>query len=373
MIRDLKEVTRDALTPERLTTIARTEHALYETKEAELAALLPSEFTQDLEFEVDYGEPDELVIADFRTFDGNLTSATKGGRQTARGEIQPLGRNYVLDEKTLLKAQRDTTDALNAKAENLVREATRAIAATMDVLRGQAIADGKIQLQMLNAGTEEIDFGRKTEFTTTAPKLWTDDTSDPLEYMASLVDLYREENHKKPELVWIPEQVARKLLRHPVVIKQARFNQNAFVVAMTDASMGRINESTLAATMAGMFDLPEVRITPVKKYRQNNLSNGKVEVKNLLPLDSIIFTSKEGKADTPGSSALGKTLWGQTMSSQMSGFTHYSGGFERESDLPGIVAGVIEHGNWKNLEVQADAIALPVVFRPNLTLKAKVV
>jgi hypothetical protein len=41
--------------------------------------------------------------------------------------------------------------------------------------------------------------------------------------------------------------------------------------------------------------------------------------------------------------------------------------------VPGIVAAVFEEGWPYNMEVIVDALAMPVVFSPDYTLKAKVV
>src|SRR5699024_11276554 len=84
----------------------------------------------------------------------------------------------------------------------------------------------------------------------------------------------------------------------------------------------------------------------------------------LFARDSTLFAPKGGTALDVESSPLGRTFWGRTKSADLPEFSGVGG-----ESLPGIVAAVLEEPWPFKQEVIADALAMPVMFNPNLTLK----
>lgn len=353
------KVNRDRVSPEVLTELARTKIAEFEAFDpASLAYMLPSEFVKDIEYEIEYADNNDVVAANWRTFGGSMTSETWGAGERGRGRLGLLSRNFVLDEETLYRQKNSKEDIISRDAAMLVSRAARAIAIEINVQRANGIVNGKVDLQMPGAPTRTVDFGRKPEFTTTAPKLFTDPTSNPLEYIGTLCDMYEDENNIRPEHIWIPRKIMRTILNNPQIAQIATQKQ-----WMTHAT------KTAVASLFDEYELPEIKIIANPKYRKDDLTTGEVKTHELLPQDSILLTPAGGNAADPESSPLGRTLWGETLTATAEGFNLEQSGM----DLPGIVAGLIESGVPVAQEVLADAVAMPVVWQPNLIIKAKVV
>src|SRR5699024_1583338 len=283
------------------------------------------------------------------------TSETWGGGQKSRGRFMPLARNFTLDEEGALR-QRNNSDALiEREASNLVRRASKAIAIAVNRQRANALQHGYVKIEGSGGLRQTVDFGRDERLTTVAPKLFSDETADILGYIESLADLYEEINGYRPEQVMIPSEVRRRINIHPQIVGAA-----------TDSTTRpRATQSELS-TLFSEYRLPEIIDTPNGIIQVDDLDTGKVRRVRLFDRDSSLFLPKGGNATDPENSVLGRTFWGKTMSSDLPEFSGTGG------DLPGIVAAVLEESWPYKQEVIADALAMPVLFNANLTMKAKV-
>ena len=352
-----KKVNRDFIDPAVAVNIARTTLADYDVNDSNsLANYLPSQEVPDIEYEISVGQDAGFITAaNWRTFGGATTSETWGGGQKSRGRFMPLARNFTLDEEGALR-QRNNSDALiEREASNLVRRASKAIAIAVNRQRANALQHGHVKIEGSGGLRQTVDFGRDERLTTVAPKLFSDETADILGYIESLADLYEEINGYRPEQVMIPSEVRRRINIHPQIVGQA-----------TDSpTQERATQSQLN-TLFSEYRLPEIIDTPNGIIQVDDLDTGKVRRVRLFDRDSILFLPKGGNATDPENSILGRTFWGKTMSSDLPEFNGTGG------DLPGIVAAVLEESWPYKQEVIADALAMPVLFNANLTMKAKV-
>lgn len=352
-----KKVNRDFIDPAVAVNIARTTLADYDVNDSNsLANYLPSQEVPDIEYEISVGQDAGFITAaNWRTFGGATTSETWGGGQKSRGRFMPLARNFTLDEEGALR-QRNNSDALiEREASNLVRRASKAIAIAVNRQRANALQHGHVKIEGSGGLRQTVDFGRDERLTTVAPKLFSDPTADILGYIESLADLYEEINGYRPEQVMIPSEVRRRINIHPQIVG----------AATDSATRPRATQSELS-TLFSEYRLPEIIDTPNGIIQVDDLDTGKVRRVRLFDRDSILFLPKGGNATDPENSVLGRTFWGKTMSSDLPEFNGTGG------DLPGIVAAVLEESWPYKQEVIADALAMPVLFNANLTMKAKV-
>ena len=352
-----KKVNRDFIDPAVAVNIARTTLADYDVNDSNsLAHYLPSQEVPDIEYEISVGQDAGFITAaNWRTFGGATTSETWGGGQKSRGRFMPLARNFTLDEEGALR-QRNNSDALiEREASNLVRRASKAIAIAVNRQRANALQYGHVKIEGSGGLRQTVDFGRDERLTTVAPKLFSDETADILGYIESLADLYEEINGYRPEQVMIPSEVRRRINIHPQIVGAA-----------TDSATRPRATQTELDTLFSEYRLPEIIDTPNGIIQVDDLDTGKVRRVRLFDRDSILFLPKGGNATDPENSVLGRTFWGKTMSSDLPEFSGTGG------DLPGIVAAVLEESWPYKQEVIADALAMPVLFNANLTMKAKV-
>lgn len=353
-------VNRDFLEPADAVKLSRKTLADFElNSELSLASYLPSQEVDDIEYAIELADAnDEVVVANWRAFGGSVTSEVWGKGGKAQGAFMPLGRNYIVDEKMRLKQRADAKNAIARESSDFIVRGTKAVAQEVNVQRAKALAYGKLELQGAGGLRETVDFGRREDFTTTAPALWTDADSDPIAYLVDLVETYEDENGFVPVEILMTSKVKRTLYTHPKVVLNATAND--LKVRATNSEVD---------TLLDQFDLPPIRTINNAKYRKDNFETGSVDSHYLLPQDSIILTAGAGNAGDPGSSPYGRTFWGATVSADLPEFGLKSGGL----DVPGIVAAIYDNGWPFNREVIIDALAMPVVFRPNYTLTAKVI
>lgn len=356
------KVNRDFLEPEVATTIARQTLADFEFNNRDsLASYLPSQEVADIEYQIEHSDSSTAIVAaNWRMFGGATTSERWGQGSQARGRLQPLSRNFVLDEETRLRQRNDSSNAIRRQTAVLVERATKAIAIEVNYQRANAIANGRVEINGSGGLREIVDFGRREDFNTTAPKLFTDPTSDPIKYMTDLVDMYEDENGFRPEEIMMTNQVRAAILRNPNVISEA--------LGTTDSTR-RVITAGEFQTLLDLHDLPTFKSIGRTKVLKDDLDTGETVEKFLLPQDSLILAPSSGNPGDPESSVFGRTYWGQTLSGDTEDFNLSGAGM----DLPGVVAAVIEKGWPSSMEVIADSIAMPVVHNANYTLKAKVV
>lgn len=343
-----------------LTRIARETIASFDAKAPEsLASMLPAKFVEDIEYEIEGIHDNRVVAANWRTFGGSTTSETFGKTSKGRGMLQPLSREFTLSEETLLRQKHSKIDYVGRDIDTLTVRAAQALAIEINVQRANAIAHGYIELQTAGTKTQKLDFGRKAEFNTTAPHLFTDKKENPLEYIATLCDQYEDVNHRQPEKIMIPKKILRLIYNNPEVAKIA--NNNAFI---THANKGKINQ------VMDDYELPQIEVLNDYRYLKDDLTDGSVKEYHLFPQDSIYLVPERGDVEDPDSSIFGQVLWGEPLHAEKVDFKGTSAG---EMAVPGAVVFVEESGWPSNVRVVADALAIPVLFNPNLVIKAKVI
>lgn len=364
----MAKINRDFLEPEIATTIARRTLAEFEfNDQTSLAAYLPSQEVNDIEYEIDHlDSTGAITAANWRAFGGSTTSErwqpyTGGGR----GRLQPISRNFVLDEETRLRMRNDANDAIQRQSARLVERATKAIALEVNYQRANALFNDKVEIAGPGGLREVVEFGRDERLDYTASVLFGDETADPLNELADACELYEDINGQPPAEMMMTTKILATIRRHPAVMAEA--------IGTTDTTR-RVATPGEIDNLVQLYGLPPIKIIGTQKIRKDDLdrnspSFGETKDVPLFPQDSIIFNAGASGAGDIDGNIYGRTFWGATLSGDTADFNLSGSGL----DVPGVVAAVIEEGWPSSMEVIADAISMPVVFQPNLVLKLKVV
>lgn len=348
-------INRDHVDPAELTSQVRTAVAELEVNSpTSLASFLPSEFIDDIEYEADTGQGGLVTAAMYRAYDAELPIGRDEALAQMRGRIPSLGQKNFLFEEDRLRMRNDSEDALRSYIERIGKRTALAVANQVNLKRGEALAKGELTFKGNNQDFK-VPFGRRADFTTTAVKLFTDPTSDPIAYLESIQELYVDENGFEFETMLASNAVKRAFYSHPKITNLA--------FGRSDTG-GRLAPAALVDGLLSQYGLPGFTVRGGRvKVREND---GTEVVQDLLPKDSIIFLPGAGRPEEAGSSELGSTFWGQTIEA---GRPEWG-----ISDQAGIVAAVHDNDDVPaRLSVSAIAIAMPVLLNPNYSLCAKVI
>ena len=354
-------INRDFVDPAELTSQVRVALADQDINGPNtLAPYLPSETLDDIEFDASTGQGGLIEAAMYRAFDAELPLANDEALGQMRGRIHPLGQKIPLFEEDRIRLRDGAEDGLRAYIERVGRRIAKAVALQINLKRAEALATGKLTF-VGNNQNFEVSFGRKPEFTTTAPDLWTNPDTDPFEFLTDLNQAYLDENGFEIGQFLVSSQVKNAFYRNPHVIALA------FGRKITDINPGMVAPPSAIDALLTERDLPGfVKVGGRVKVRNLDEST---TIKDLLPRDSIIALPGAGDASVAGSSELGATYWGKTIEADKPEW-----GLSAEGDGPGIVAAVHDNDDVPaRMWVSAHAIAMPVLINPNYSACAKVI
>lgn len=321
------EIWDDILTPAELTATARGYlDAIEETDIT--AALLPNENSDDIRVEFDVvtdagkrteGDP-------LRSWDAE--SAIGGGAGAERRFAEVVASSWKVrfgEYERLRRLNRTDADSVANAVQGRVREVTDVIVNRLRSLRSEALLTGSIAINERGV-VQNVDFGRKPEFTTSANTLWNANGADPIEDIQGWVDDFADENGIEPEVVVI----------------------------------GRAAVAALR-TFLGNDDLGPASLEQVRtRFEEDGLPRLVVNTnRKVLSTDHLVFA-------VPGSDGLGSTVWGPTAESQDERYGL------AESDQPGLVVGTYKTTDPILWWVHGAAAYLPLLKNANLSLAAKV-
>lgn len=365
------KINRDLMDPSVAVTLAREALAEYDLNDStSLASYFPSQEVDDIEYEIErMADAGFITAANWRAFNGNTTSETWGAGSKSRGRFMPLSRNYTLDEEGALRMRNNPGMYIEREAANLIRRGAKAIGIAVNRARADILQNGKFTLRGSGGLDEVVDFGREPALTAAAGNLWTDlAAADPLRDIEAWVETYEQINGFRPEQMMLPSELFKYITKNETVIKEATGEETA-----TRAKLTEINELLAELKLPTIVDMPnglikvDVLDEEERKERKAAGLDANNKIVHLFDRDSILFTPASGDPSDPHAAVYGRTLWGPTKTGDLPEFRGTGG------DIPGIVAGVIEEGWPYNQEVIIDALAMPVAFNANYTMKVKVV
>ncbi|MDF9718113.1 major capsid protein [Nocardioides sp. ChNu-153] len=345
----------DYIEPTELTGYVRQRLQDLAVNQFRLSRFLPDRPIDDIDYRFTRGGEGLIEAATFRSYDTPSRFGSRPGAVRVSGQLPPVSRQIKLGEYDRLKLRQASDDAIvNAIYDDADRMA-RAVAARMELARGEALTTGKV---VINEGgvVASVDYGRKGTHTVVAGTPWTTLTAPALENLIAWRDTYRASNGASPAAALTSQRVISLLQRNAEVIA---------AIAGTQTGRTRVNRAELDDLLASE-ELP-----PLVAYDAQVAVNK--QTVRVIAEDKLVFTAdqaplvegEDGDYAVADASEMGATLWGTTAES-----------LEEEyglaGDEAGIVAGVYKQPNPLSYFTNAVGIGLPVLANPDLTFSADV-
>jgi hypothetical protein len=180
---------------------------------------------------------------------------------------------------------------------------------------------------------QNVDFGRRADFTKTAGVLWSNSASDPIADIEAWRAEYVAENGEEPTDIIVSGRVFAALTKSDAV--RGYFGSSAPTLLTRDA----VN------SIVTSYGLPALSV-------YDRLAGGTRVVAD----NKVIMASRNA----------GATVWGTTVEADDPRYGLTAG------DLPGLVVGAYKEDDPAVVWIRANAITLPVLANSNLTIAATV-
>lgn len=340
----------DIYDPATLTGYAREALADYERRQGSLARFLPNRLVEDIVVRFVKGQAGLVEVARFRAFDAEPEIGKRPKAERVTLELPALGQNIPVSEYDRIRAAGGTPSdaAVERMLETTTVQVVRAIADTMEALRGTVIDTGKATIDQDNF-TSDDDFGRDPALSFTAPALWSVSGTDGLGQLQDWVDLYEEKSGGATPGAIV---MGRSAFRNFGALDQMQ-------TVLVGGGSRNATDQQIQDTLAG-HGLP-----PMEIYRRRVNKGGTLSP--VLDPEKVYLLPEPVDPDDWEASEFGATFWGRTLSALEADWAI------EDSEQPGIVAGA-----WKNdkpphgAEIIGDAIGEPVAANANLSMAVKV-
>jgi Phage major capsid protein E len=332
------------ITPVELTGYARAALADLTVNQFTLSRWLPNRQIDDLMYRFTRGGDGLTEAATYRSYDTESPIGARPGISRVTGELPPISRKIRLGEYDRLRQRRADSAVRDAILDDATRM-VRAVAARLEMARGEALYTGKVSLNE-NGVIATVDFGRKAGHTVTASTPWsTTATATPVADLLSWQQTYTDDNGEPPGVILTSQKVVGYLLR----------NTDIRGLLAANGVTPSIATRTGLASILQAYGLP-----PIETYDAQVKVNGSAT--RVIPDDRVLLLPAPGPATD-----LGATLLGTTAESMEPEY-----GLDNEADQPGIVAGAYSTKDPVAVWTKAAAIGLPVLVNPDLTFCADV-
>ena len=340
----------DILDPATLTGYARAALADYEARQGSLARFLPNRDVADIVVRFVKGQAGLVEVARFRAFDAEPEVGKRPKADRVTIELPALGQDIPISEYDRIRAAGGTPSdaAIEQMLETTTTQVVRAIADSMERLRGVVIDTGKATIDQENFSSDD-NFGRDASLSFTSPDLFTDTTTDGLGLLQDWVDLYEEKSGGATPGVIL---MGRAAFRNFGALEQMQ-------TVLVGGASRNATDQQIQDTLAG-HGLP-----PMEVYRRRVNVGGTLTP--VLDPDKVYLLPEPVATDDWESSEMGATFWGRTLSSLEAEWAI------EDADQPGIVAGAWKHDKPPHgAEIIGDAIGLPVLANANLSMAVTV-
>lgn len=334
----------DYIEPSELTGYGREALYALEVNEFQLSQWLPSSNVDDIDYRFTRGGEGLAQAATFRNYDTPSRFGSRPGTTRVTGSLPPISRQIKLGEYDRLKLRQASNDAVVNEIFNDADRMVRAVAARMELARGEALVTGKVAISE-GGVVATADYGRTAGHTVAAGTDWnTIATATPLTNMIAWADTYEATNGQRPETALTSRRVLRLLTRNAEIIDAIKGN----AAGATRVNLAELNDLLVSE------GLPSIETYDAKVLVGNTTTR-------IIAEDKFLFLPAKGEGN-----GLGGTLWGTTSESLE---PEYGLGDEERA---GVVVGVYKQPNPVAHFTNAAGIGLPVLANPDLTFCADV-
>lgn len=327
----------DTIDPVELTEFARLARNDFDTASQSLARFLPYREVGDIKYAYSRGVDALVDLAQFRAFDSESPIGRRPHGARVTGELLPVSQKIPLSEYDALRLRNDDKGLADSVFNDADRSA-RAVAARIEMARGQLLQTGKVTINE-HGVNDEYDSGRAGTHTIASITVDWDNpsTADPIGDIIAWQDLVEAATGIRPDTLLVSQsvmidlQAAEKVAG--AIVPAAMSTGYATRQIVQDAFL-----SIAGVTLVVRENIPGMTAKPIDD-------------------DWVVLL--------PGNAETGKTLWGVTREAML---PEYAG----LSAQPGVVAGAWETRDPVNVWTHAVGIALPILAVPDATLAAKV-
>lgn len=339
----------DIISPAELTGYVRSAAEEAEADKQSLAAFLPNRAVSDIAVQLMVGEHGLSEMANYRAFDAEADPLAAPSDQAVTFDLHALGGWLPVSEYNQLRAR--NAQVSDAQAVGLIQRAAKigvqAVYDRVEAMRGHILETGKATVSTGKFKFDN-DFGRSADMNVTAATLWTAAGADPLADLVAWADEYADRNGERPGAIVVSSNVA-KLIRKADNLK-------------TILAGGGERPATLAQVNEFLNDegLPYLTVYD-RKVR------GRDGLQRVLSDKSVLLLPAAGPTDNDAGTALGSTVWGQTLSATQDDWAI------EDVERPGIVTGAYRNPTPPHgIQVYVDAIAEPFLANADLSMVATV-
>lgn len=328
------ELLDDIVNPAELTAVTRGELLAREEQDI-TQQLLPSRAVNDIrvEFEVK-GKHARTEGTPIRAWESESAIGGSAGGERRFAEVVPASWKVRFGEYERLRrgapGAPDSEGVMTATSGRR-REVVDVITNRLKALRSEALLTGRLAIDEEGV-VQNVDFGRRADFTATAANPWDADGTDWLADYEAYVEAFYNENKILPTVSVWGRQVANTVLNSPKTLER-------FPAAVGEVTFDQVNR------LVEGRGLPRIVVN-------NN--------RDVLSPKHVIFA-------IPGENALGETIWGPT--SEARELPEY--GLEGEEQA-GIAVGVYRTKDPVVYWVHGAASYLPLLKNANMSLAAQV-
>ncbi|RBP66432.1 major capsid protein E [Brevibacterium sanguinis] len=320
----------DIIKPATLTVFAREIVDRYDG-DGLLADIFPNVGVDDVVFEWNQGERLNEV-AEYRAFDTETPIGDQAGEGTRIAKLAPVGLKKLFGEyEQIRKSARNSPETVQAAAERKAAEVAKATVNRVALLRGEALATGRLAINE-NEFKQTVDFGRRADFTVTAANPWGGASPDPLSDIEQWVTAYSDANGEAPDRLIMSRKAA---------------------VALTKAIYAGLTNPGPVFTQSNASEILVGNGFPPITVNDRQFAG-----RRLIPDNVAVLASTNGAGATP---------WGTTVEATDPRYK-----MPANVELPGLVVGAYDQDDPNVKWIRANAIALPILGNPDLTLAATV-
>jgi hypothetical protein len=335
----------DLVDPQELVGYVRGFQEEQERNTFRLAAYLPNDNIDEIEYRITQGQLQMPDAAKVRAWDTESPIGSRQGLRRLFGELPPMSKKIRLGEEERLRKRKIETGS-NAQIISAIYDdaanMSLSVLSRIEMMRGEVLSTAKININE-NGVALAVDFGRDVTLSVQAPFTWTDSTNaDPVADYLGWVTTYLNKNGFKPAQGLTDTVTINALLTNTKM--RGYVGRGAYVP-------GIITIADVQAVFAA-YDLP-----PLVAYDTMVRVDG-VQTR-VLPAGTITFVP-------PAGSGLGGTLFGTTAES----LTLVEARAIAQADAPGLVATVHSLDDPVATWTKVAGIALPTLVNPNFTMKA---
>lgn len=339
------DLTTDYILPVELTGFIRTALADIQLNQFILSQWLPNNTIQDVDYRLTTGQLGLARAGVFRAFNAESPIGAREGLKRISGELPPISEKLLLDEYTRLRLRRlQGTDVMTQSIYNDAVIVARAIAARMEMARGEVLVNGSITFAE-NGVAATVNYGRDGAFSVTPAILWSASNAVPVSDLLAWQQTYIQTGAQIGSIL-----TSRRVLS--TLMRSTDFRQTYSTLA---GQPSIVSQAAVNATLES-FGLPPITLYDAQVQVGTTATR-------VIPDDKVLLLPAPGSVDDNN---LGQTVWGIPAEALDPRFGLTDG------QQGGIVGGAYTEEDPPNLWTKGSAVGLPVLANPNLAMVADV-